>query len=219
MLFSSVWEGQTSVYPHTHMTWRLSSGRLTLLLEQRHATSHWGRWCFPLCPGSGWRLLFVPPVIAWRIDSEQYAISQTVIKPRYSFFTTSVWVLETQWPTVKWHLCLLTAWPLPVLLSLLHFTAPALLSPYVSFESSALISGLCTLSFTEHSAIQCDFFPPLILLFYETRLSCIRTLRQHFSGVETAVLISLSLILPQIFHFHTLSPFLFPLHSHSLRTE
>lgn len=159
-VFLCMWRTSIGTSSNTHVTWRLSSGRLTLLLEQRRATSHWGRWCFPLCPGSGWRLLFVPPLIAWRIDSEQYGISRTVIKPHYSFFTTSIWVLETQWPTVKWHLFLLTAWPLSVSLSLPHFAAPALLSPYVSFESSALISGLCPLSFTEQSAIQCDFFFP-----------------------------------------------------------
>lgn len=41
----------------------------------------------------------VPPVIACRIDSEQRAISRTVIKPHYSFFI--LWVPETQWPTLK----------------------------------------------------------------------------------------------------------------------
>lgn len=79
---------------------------------------------FPLCPGWGWGLLFAPPVIAWRIDSEQCAISRTVIKPHYSFFTTPVWVLETQWPTLKRRRCLVTVRPLPVLLSPLYFAAP-----------------------------------------------------------------------------------------------
>lgn len=79
----------------------------------------------PLCPGWGWGLLFVLPVIAWRIDSEQCAISRTVIKPHYSFFTTPIWVLDTQWPTLKRRRCLVTVWPLPILLSLPHFTAPA----------------------------------------------------------------------------------------------
>lgn len=166
-----VWERQTSVYPLTHVTRRLLSGRPNLLLEQSSANGSSMRRQqvieeddvvlrhkrFPLCPGWGWGLLFVPPVIAWRIDSEQYAVSRTVIKPHYSFFTTPIWVLETQWPTLKWRLCLVTVWPLPVLLCLPHFTAPALLSPYVSFESSALISPLCSLLFTEQSAIQGSF--------------------------------------------------------------
>lgn len=140
---------------HTHRDWRLLRGRLKLLLEQSSTNGFSMRtqqvideddvvlWHkrFLLCPG--WGLLFAAHVIAWRIDSEQYAISQTVIKTHYSFFTTPIWVLETQWPTLKWCLSLVTVWPLRLSLTLLHFAAPASLSPYVSFESSALIFPLC----------------------------------------------------------------------------
>lgn len=224
-----------SLHTHTHKDYRLLRGRLKLLLEQSSTNGFSMRtqqvideddvvlWHkrFLLCPGWGWGLLFVAHVIAWRIDSEQYAISQTVIKTHYSFFTTPIWVLETQWPTLKWCLSLVTVWPLPLSLALLHFAAPASLSPYVSFESSALIFPLCPLFFTEQSTIQCSF--PLSFSFTlldQTTMSCIRTLRRHFSGIETTVRISLSLILLQIFHFHTHSLFQFPLvKNHSLQTE
>lgn len=154
---------------------------------------------FPLCPGWGWGLLFAPPVIAWRIDSEQCAISRTVIKPHYSFFTTPIWVLETQWATLKRHRCLVTVRPLPVLLSPLYFAAPASPSPFLSFESSAVCP------FAQSSLL----FSVLFLskfsftLLHQTQISCIRTLLRHFSDVEITVPISLSLILPQICHFFT----------------
>lgn len=88
---------------------------------------------FPLCPGWGWGLLCVPPVIAWRIDSEQCAISRTVIKPHYSFFTTPIWVLETQWPTLKprWWLydhCLSSSLSSTPLSLLLHHLFTSLLN-------------------------------------------------------------------------------------------
>lgn len=112
---------------------------------------------FPHCPGWSWGLLFVLPIIAWRIDPEQCAISWTVIKPHYSFFTAPIWVLEIQWLPLKLYRCLLTVWPLPLLLLLFHFTAPALPSLYVSFESSALIFPLCPLFSPEQPAIQSSF--------------------------------------------------------------
>lgn len=110
---------------------------------------------FPLCPGWGWWLLFVPPVIAWRIDSEQCAISRTVIKPHYSFFTTPIWVLETQWPTLKRRRCLVTVWPLPILLS-----PPLYQSCFISLRlfwiMRSHLSSLPSLS-QSSTAIQCSF--------------------------------------------------------------
>lgn len=101
----------------------------------------------------GWGLLCVPPVIARRMDSEQCAISRTVIKPHYSFFTTPIWVLETQWATLKRRCCLVTVWPLPSLHSLLHFTAISLrLYWIIRSHVSSLPS-----SSAEQPAIQCFF--------------------------------------------------------------
>lgn len=216
----------------THVNWRLLRGQLNVLQRRRVSANGsdtrrqqvideddvvlWHNR-YPLCPGWGWGLLFVPPVIAWRIDSEQSAISRTVIKPHYSFFTTPIWVLETQWPTLKQRRCLVTVWPLPFLLSLLHFIAPASPSLYVSFESSALIFPLCPLFFSQSSLL----FSVLFLskfsftLLHQTWISCIRTLLHHFSDAEIAVLISLFLILPQIFHFHALLLFSLLLKSQS----
>lgn len=167
-------EGQASLYPYilTHMWpggfyvggWmccrsRVSANGSDMRRQQvidEDDVVLWPNRC-PLRPGWGWGLLFVPAVIAWRIDSEQCAISRTVIKAHYSFFTTPIWVLETQWSTLKRCCCLVTVWPLPILLSLLHFTASASPSLYVPFESSALIFPLCPLFFTEQPAIQCSF--------------------------------------------------------------
>lgn len=107
---------------------------------------------FPLCPGWGWGLLFAPPVIAWRIDSEQCAISRTVIKPHYSFFTTPIWVLETQWATLKRRRCLVTVRPLPVLLSPLYFIRSC-------FALSLPLFWIirCLPFRTEQPAIRCSF--------------------------------------------------------------
>lgn len=189
-----------SLHPHTYVTCRLLTGvaggaagangsntKRQQVIDEDDVLLWHNR--FPLCPGGGWGLLFVPPVIAWEIDSEQCAISQTVIKPYYSFFTTPIWVLETQWPTLKQRRCLVTVWPLPVLLSLLHFTAPA--SP--SLLNHLLSSFLFALSFLQSSLL----FSVLFLsefsstLLHQTWISCIRTLLRHFSDVEIAALISL----------------------------
>lgn len=141
---------------------------------------------FPLCPGSGWGLLFALPVIAWRIDSEQCAISQTVIKPYYySFFTTLIWVLETQWATLKWHCCLVTVWPLPILFSLAQFTAPA--SP--SLSNHPLSSFLFAHSFPQSSML---FSVLLLLTFSFTLLQQTEFLASELSAAASEVLKSQS---------------------------
>lgn len=145
------------------------------------------------------------PVIAWRIDSEQCAISRTVIKPHYSFVTTPILVLETQWPTLKRRCCLVTVWPLLIMLS-----SPLYYSSLLNLPLSSFLFGL---SFSQSSLLfSLGFLSKFsFTLLHQTQISCIRTLRSRLSDAEITVFVSLSLILPQFFHFHALlrSPFPF----------
>lgn len=152
---------------------------------------------FPLCPGSGGGLLFVLPVIAWRIDSEQCAISRTVIKPHYSFFTAPIWVLETQWATLKRRSWLVAVWPLPTLLSL---SPPLYCSCFT--VSLHLFRIICS---------HLSSLPSLLLLTFSfTLLHQTEFLALELSTAASVLLkpqssLSFTLIVPRIFHFHALS--------------
>lgn len=121
------------------------------------------------------------------------------------FITTPILGLETQWPTLKRRCCLVTVWPLLIMLS-----SPLHYSSLLNLPLSSFLFGL---SFSQSSLLfSLGFLSKFsFTLLHQTQISCIRTLRSRLSDAEITVFVSLSLILPQIFHFHALlrSPFPF----------